>query len=122
MKPTRIGDPWRSSAIFAVKLVHSVIFLSVAASILYVFYAGVTNRASRLSTVALVTALTECVIFTVNRFQCPLRGLAEGLGAQSGQVTDIFLPKWFADRIPFIFTPLLLIGVIGMIGNHQRTK
>ena len=30
---------------------------------------------------------------------CPLTLLAERMGAARGSVTDIFLPKWFADRI-----------------------
>jgi hypothetical protein len=104
----------RPRAIFVVKLVHLAIFLSVAASVLVVFCAGLTNRRSRLATVALAVALGESLIFTANRFRCPLRALAEDLGAESGQVTDIFLPPWFAERIPFIFTPLLAVGIGGM--------
>ena len=34
----------RCAAIFAVKFVHSVIFLSVAASIMHIFYVGIMNR------------------------------------------------------------------------------
>jgi hypothetical protein len=111
---------WRKLAIFAVKLVHSAIFLSVAASVVYVCYAGLANRSSRLTKVALGTALAESLVFTVNRFHCPLRALAEDLGAESGQVTDIFLPRWFADRIPLFFTPPLLIGVVAMVWNRWR--
>lgn len=110
----------RQNAIFAVKLVHSLIFLSVAASIVHVCYAGLTNRASRWTAIALVAALTESLIFTVNRFNCPLRALAESLGAESGQVTDIFLPRWFADRIPYFFTPPLVVGVLALLWNHRR--
>ena len=35
-----------------------------------------------------------------NRGHCPLTRLVEDLGADSGRVSDIFLPRWFADRIP----------------------
>jgi len=109
----------RRAAIFAVKLVHSVIFLSIAASVLHIFYAGITNGASRWTRMALALALGESLLFAANRFRCPLRGLAEQLGAESGQVTDIFLPRWFADRIPWIFTPLLAIGLLGLL-SHRR--
>jgi hypothetical protein len=114
----------RQLAIVAVKLVHSAIFLAVAASVLFVFYAGVTNRRSWLSRVAVAIALGESFIFTVNRFQCPLRGLTEDLGAPSGQITDIFLPRWFADRIPYFFTPPLVIGVATMLwpGRQDGTS
>jgi len=113
---------WRNVAVFIVKLVHSLIFLSIAASILHVFYAGVTNRGSRLTKVALAIALGESFVFAANRWRCPLRGLAEELGAESGQVTDIFLPKWLANRIPWIFTPLLVVGIISLIWHRWRRE
>lgn len=111
---------WRGWAIFAIKLVHSVIFLSVAASVLHVFYAGITNRGSRLTAIALALSLGESLVFAANRFRCPLRGLAEELGAESGQVTDIFLPRWLADRISWIFTPLLVTGVAALLWHRWR--
>jgi hypothetical protein len=113
---------WRGIAIFAIKLMHSAIFLSVAACVLYVFYAGLTNRRSWLSNAALGAALGESLIFIAFRFRCPLRLVAEDLGAESGQVTDIFLPRWFADRIPYFFTPPLLVGVGAMFVNWWRSQ
>ncbi len=107
-------------AIFIVKLVHSVIFLSVAASIAHVFYAGITNCGSRITGIALALALGESAVFVANRFHCPLRTLAEDLGAESGQVTDIFLPRRFADRIPWIFTPMLVAGVLSLLWHRRR--
>jgi hypothetical protein len=112
----------RKVAIFIVKLAHSAIFLSVAASVVYIFYAGVTGRGSRMTRVAVGAALGESLIFTAYRFRCPLRALAEELGAESGQVTDIFLPRWFADRIPLIFTPLLVIGLSGLLFHRWRDE
>jgi hypothetical protein len=102
-------------------LVHSVIFLSVAASILHIFYAGITNRSSRLTKIALALSLGESLVFAANRFRCPLTKLAEELGAESGQVTDIFLPRRFADRIPWIFTPPLVIGILALLWHRWRS-
>ncbi len=110
----------RGIAIFFVKLVHSAIFLSVAASVAHVFYAGITNRGSRITGIALALALGESSVFVANRFHCPLRTLAEDLGAESGQVTDIFLPRWFADRIPWIFTPPLVVGIFSLLWHRRR--
>jgi hypothetical protein len=107
-------------AIFLVKLVHSLVFLGVAAGILHIFYAGVTNRPSKWTKRALILALGESAIFAAYRFRCPLRTVAEALGAESGQVTDIFLPRWIADRIPWVFTPLLAIGIGGLLRNHRH--
>jgi hypothetical protein len=38
----------------------------------------------------------------------------EYLGAEHGRMSDIFLPRWFADRIPRLCAPLLFIGVLGL--------
>lgn len=109
---------WRGAAVFGVKLVHSAIFLSVAASILHVFHAGITGRGSRWTGFSLALALGESLVFAANRFRCPLTGLAENLGAESGQVTDIFLPRWLADRIPWIFTPPLIVGTLALLWHR----
>jgi hypothetical protein len=45
-----------------------------------------------------------------------LTDLVEDLGSQHGSVSDIFLPTWFADRIPVLFTPPFAVGLaaVGM--------
>jgi hypothetical protein len=113
----------RRAAIVGVKLIHSAIFLVNVASILHIFWAGVWARSSRWTGLALVAALTECVVFVANRGHCPHTGLVESLGAESGRVSDIFLPRWFADRIPQIFGPLLAVGLIGLVVRRvQRAR
>jgi hypothetical protein len=124
--PDRLADatplrvPWRRWAIVGVKLVHSAIFLVNSAAILHLFEAGLRDHPSRWTRPALAVALTESAVFVANRGRCPLTGLAEGLGAASGRVSDIFLPGWFADRIPRICTPPLLVGVLALAFNSWR--
>ena len=113
-------DLRRSSAIVAVKVVHSAIFLVNSAAILHVFVAGIRDRPSRWTGAALAVALTESAVFVANRGRCPLTQVTEGLGAESGRVLDIFLPRWFADRIPQFCTPPLLIGVLALVVNAWR--
>jgi hypothetical protein len=108
----RAAHPWRQAAIFTIKAVHSAIFLVNSASVVHVFWVGVTGRRSRWTPPTLAIALAESAVFVVNRGRCPLTGLVENLGAESGRVSDIFLPRWFADRIPFIFGPLLAIRLL----------
>jgi hypothetical protein len=105
---------WRGIAIVAIKAVHSVIFLLNAASVLHIFWVGVLNRRSRWTRVALVAALGESVVFVANRGRCPLTLLVEAMGAESGRVSDIFLPRWFADRIPQLFGPPLVVGLLAL--------
>jgi hypothetical protein len=51
----------------------------------------------------------EVLVSPGNGFRCPLTEPAERYGAQSGSVTDIHLPKWFAHNMPAIHTPLLVV-------------
>jgi hypothetical protein len=105
---------WRRTAIAGIKLVHSAIFLVNAASVLHVFWVGVLGRPTRWTGFALAAALGETTVFLANRGRCPLTGLVETLGAESGRVSDIFLPRWFADRIPLVFGPPLAVGLVAL--------
>lgn len=110
----------RRSAIAAVKGVHTVIFAVEAASVVHIFAAGLLNRPSRWTRFALVATVSEVALMLLTRWRCPLTDLAEWLGADSGRVSDIFLPRWFADRIPQIFTPLLFAGLTGLAWHRLR--
>jgi hypothetical protein len=72
--------------------------------------------------VALVAAVGESIVFVVNRGRCPLTQLVEALGAENGRVSDIFLPRWFADRIPQLFGPPLVIGLLGLAYHRARAR
>jgi hypothetical protein len=108
---TQSFEVWRRRTIVAIKAVHSVIFLVNSVSVLVVFWIGLSGHPSRWTRPALVAALSESAVFVLNRGQCPLTGLVERLGAESGRVSDIFLPRPIADRIPIIFGPPLVTGV-----------
>jgi hypothetical protein len=77
--------------------------------VLYVLYAGFAGRTGKRAAVAGAIVAGETLVFAGNGFRCPLTGLAERYGAQSGSVTDIHLPKWFAHNMPTIHTPLLVV-------------
>jgi hypothetical protein len=109
-----LSDRRRRTAIVAIKAVHSVIFLVNCAAVVHIFATGLSGRASRWTRLALAAALVESAVFVANRGRCPLTAVVEELGATSGRVSDIFLPRWFADRIPVIFGPLLVFGLGAM--------
>ena len=102
-------------ALFAVKAVHTAIFASLFWAVLYTFYCGVTGRPSRKSGLAVAAVLGEAAIYAGNGFRCPLTKVAEGLGAENGTVGDIFLPAWFARRLPVISSTVMGIGLLGML-------
>lgn len=110
----------RKQAALAVKVAHTVWFGVVSTSIIHIFVVGLWNRPSRWTKPALVAAFLEVVVFLANAGRCPLTSLTERLGAESGRVSDICLPRWFADRIPQIYTPPLVIGVLAMLVHRWR--
>jgi heme/copper-type cytochrome/quinol oxidase subunit 3 len=85
--------------LFQIKLVHSVIFWILSLCVVYALYSGVADRITTWTWVAVGLLLIESVVLVVSGWTCPLTILAERKGAMRGSVTDIFLPKWFADRI-----------------------
>ena len=112
---TESRPTWRRWTIVGMKTVHSAIFLVNSVSVLIVFWTGVSGCRSRRTlraSPALAATLTESLVFVLNRGRCPLTGLVENLGAESGRVSDIFLQPWVADRNPFVFGPPLAIGVV----------
>jgi hypothetical protein len=85
--------------IFHVKVVHTVIFWVLSACVLCVSFSAITGHITTLTWVAVGLVLVESVVLAASGWTCPLTILTERLGAVRGSVTDIFLPKWFADRI-----------------------
>jgi hypothetical protein len=109
-------------ALVAVKAMHTGIFASLAGAVLYTFYSGVTGRVSRKTKLAVVAVLGESVIYAANGYRCPLTKVAEGLGTENGTVGDIFLPAWFARRLPQISSTVMGIGLIGMAWHRLHAQ
>jgi len=85
--------------LFHIKLVHSVIFWILSGCVVYALYSGIADRITTWTWVAVGLLLVESVVLVAFGWTCPLTILAERQGAGRGSVTDIFLPKWLADRI-----------------------
>lgn len=77
---------------------------------------GRTDRRVGLAA-GVVTA--ETLVFAANGFHCPLTAVAKDLGDETGSVTDIYLPRWFARNLPGIHVPLILAAVLLHWRNHR---
>lgn len=120
--PDRSRETARAVALFGVKAFHSVAFFIIQSAILYLLYSGLHGRSDRRAAIAAGIALGESAIYAGNGFRCPLTGVAERLGAESGAITDIFLPKWLARNIANIYVPLLLTAIGLHIRNLRRRR
>ena len=96
-----------------IKIVHTAIFWILSSCVLYVLYSGLANDVNEGTWVAVGLVILEGVVLVASGWICPLTILAERLGATRGSVADIFLPKWFADRIfPICGTTYLIACII----------
>jgi hypothetical protein len=107
----RIPSERRVVTLRGIKAFHSAAFFSIAAMVILVAADGARGRPGRRTGAALTVALAETVVYASNNQVCPLSPLAEELGAESGSVTDIYLPGWLSERIPVIFGTILAIGL-----------
>ena len=85
--------------ILQIKLVHTAIFWILSLCVVHTLYSGLANRITTWTWVAVGFLLVESVVLMVAGWTCPLTILVERQGVARGSVADIFLPKWFADRI-----------------------
>jgi hypothetical protein len=85
--------------ILQIKVLHTLIFWVLSFCVVYALYSGIVGRLTPWTWAAVGLLLVESVVLVASGWTCPLTLLAERQGAARGSVADIFLPKWFADRI-----------------------
>lgn len=120
MVPAPAARP-RPGAVAAIKTVHTLAWASIEACVLYVLHAGFAGRTDKRVGIAAAVVAGESLVFAANGFRCPLTELAERYGAERGSVTDIYLPKRFAQNIPAIHAPLLVLMTYLHARNLQRS-
>jgi len=82
--------------IFAVKLVHSVIFFFMVACLGYILYCAIVRQYDWTLFIVLIAIAVEGLVLLLNHGKCPFTDLARKYGDTNGSVTDIFLPMWCA--------------------------
>ncbi|MEE8419104.1 MAG: hypothetical protein V3S02_03220 [Dehalococcoidales bacterium] len=98
--------------VFLIKLVHSLIFFLMMASLLYILYSVITATFNLLLLFALAALFIEGITLILNNWRCPMAGLAERYGSESGTVTDIFLPSIIARNSFRIFSVVFALELI----------
>jgi hypothetical protein len=105
-----------------VKAAHTATWLSIELCVVYVVVAGLRKRSDRRAAIAGAIVAGECLVFAANGFRCPLTQVAESLGAQSGSVTDIYLPPWLARNLPGIHVPVIALATYLHVRNVRRNR
>lgn len=104
-----------------VRLVHTAIWAAVEGALVYLIFSGITRRSNRLVAGSAAVVAGETLLYLANGMKCPLTEVAESLGAESGSVTDIYLPGWLARNLPVIHAPLILLVLYLYRPTRTRT-
>ena len=107
----RIPERRRPAALRAIKVGHTAAFALIGSCILVFTCDAIRGRGGQRTFVTAGIAITETLIYGSNNQVCPLTPLAEELGAESGTVSDLYLPGPVSRRIPLIGGSALLIGL-----------
>jgi hypothetical protein len=97
------------SALFTIKILHTLIWLFFVTCILALPLAGFTRHFRWAAALAIVIVV-ECVLLAFNHFHCPLTDLAAHYTEDRAPNFDIFLPAWLARNNQIIFGTLFVAG------------
>ena len=119
----RIPQRLRPPALVAIKAVHTAAFALIAGCIVAFTWDGIARRPGRRAQLTASIAFGEVLVYASNNQVCPLTPLAEELGAQSGTVTDLYLPGPVSRRIPLLGSAALLVGLaFHLLGWWDRRR
>jgi len=98
-----------------IRFVHTVIFILLSVILAVLLYEVIADRITPLTWIAVALFTGEGIVLIASGWKCPLTAYAESLGADHGQVTDVFLPKWFADRVFVIYGGLFAVALLFLV-------
>lgn len=112
-------DPASSTALLAVKIVHTAAWALFAGCILLIpwfVWRGDLGTAAILIGIVML----EVVILLANRMRCPLTHVAARYTDDRRDNFDIFLPLWLARYNKQVFGTLFVLGVIYAVVEWRR--
>jgi len=104
-----------------VKVIHTLIWIILAAIVLFVFWSGLNASSSIYSWLAVVAVLIEGVVLTIFGGSCPLTTVARRYSSSDSDNFDIYLPNWLAKHNKHIFGSIFLLGLVLMLINQVST-
>jgi hypothetical protein len=99
----------RVSPLVAIKLLHTLVWVFLAGSILALPITALLQRFNA-AIILTVIIVAECGVLAHNKGKCPLTGLAARFTADRADNFDIYLPNWLARNNKAIFGTLFVIN------------
>jgi len=109
--------------LFAIRAVHTAIFIFIGARIVYMFNASLrlrrapTWRQDRPLFLAIAVVIAEGIVLALNKWKCPLTTLAQRYGGKEERIADIFLPKVFSPYLLRVLTAMFASASLILIGK-----
>lgn len=100
------------SKLFLIKTVHTIVWLLFNAVLVYLFYAGITNKIDKWAWIGLGLFVLEGLVLLLFKMMCPLTVWARKYSNSVKDNFDIFLPNWLAKNNKLIYTTLLGVAVL----------
>ena len=111
--------PSAAAALRAVKLVHTLVWAFFAGCIFAIPVLAWRGRFDGV-VVAAAFVVAETTILAVNRWRCPLTGVAARYTDERRDNFDIYLPLWLARHNKMIFGALYVSALIFAIALWMR--
>jgi hypothetical protein len=111
----------RPGSLFAIKLLHTVVWAFFASCILWIPIAASLGQFRRAAILSGFVVL-ECLVLAVNRGRCPLTGVAARYTPDRVDNFDIYLPLWLARYNKHIFGSLFIAGELFLLARWWASR
>lgn len=101
-----------ANKLIAIKVVHTGIWVVMAAATAYALAASLGNHFDVLFFVSAALIGGEVLVLVARRFTCPLTSIAERYTDDRSPTFDIYLPRWVAKHNIRIFTAIFIFGLL----------
>ncbi len=95
----------------AVKIVHTIVWAFFVAAIVAIPIFGLAGN-FRFAAWSAAIVFAEVAVLAVNRWRCPLTGVAARFTDDRADNFDIYLPVWLARHNKVIFGGLYVLGMV----------
>ena len=103
------------SALVAIKVLHTLIWVVLSAVIFYLLYAVITDRIDRWFWWGLGLVGLEIATLVLFRMSCPLTVVARRYSSSPRANFDIYLPEWLARHNKTIYSVIMGVVLVGMV-------